>query len=64
MLKYLKSDFVIVALCLLCLFIFAPFANSGEQWAKYVIYITLLFPAYVFIVWTISTIKKTFFNKK
>lgn len=63
MLKYLKSDFVIAALCLLCLFIFAPFANSGEEWAKYAIYITLLFPAYVFIVWTISAIKSAFFNK-
>lgn len=63
MLKYLKSDFGIVALCLLCLFIFVPFANNGEQWANYAIYVTLLFPAYIFIMWTISAIS-SFFNKK
>jgi hypothetical protein len=59
----LKSDFVIVAICLSSLFLLVPFANSGEEWAQYAIYVALLFPAYVFIVWTISAIKNTFFNK-
>jgi hypothetical protein len=64
MLKYLKSDFGIVVLCLVSLFIFVPFFNDDQEWAKYAIGIALLFPVYVFIVWTISAIRNTFFNKK
>jgi hypothetical protein len=47
MLKYLKSDFGIVVLCLVSLFIFVPFFNDDQEWAKYAIGIALLFPVYV-----------------
>jgi hypothetical protein len=55
MLKYLKSDFGIVVLCLVS-FYFCTLSMMIKR-AKYAIGIV---PVYVFIVWTISAIRNTF----
>jgi len=62
--KFLKSDFIIVLLCLLSLFIWVGLLNNGSEWAIYCIYGALVYPAYVFVVMLTYAIHRTFFKRK
>ncbi len=63
MLKYLKSDWGLAAICLLSIMLWTYLFNEGYEWAQYASYVALVWPIYVFIAWTIYAIKRTFFKK-
>lgn len=63
-LQFLKSDYGIAGLCLLSIFLWKFLQESGCEWAEYAIWISLLFPAWVFGSQLLYAIRRTFFGYK
>lgn len=65
MLKFLKSNYGVALLCILSLFLWAYLLYNCElEWAEYMFYIALIYPAYLYITQMIYAIKRTFFDKR
>lgn len=64
MLKYLKSDWGLVAICLLSMILWTYLLGEGYNWAEYTNYVALLWPIYIFISWLIYAFRRTFIFKK
>lgn len=65
MLDFFKRDYILAGISLATIFLWVPLDTIyGYEWASYMPFVAVAYPAYLFVTWSIYAIKRTFFNKK